>query len=215
MSGCVNAYTNATWPPMTHERPSLTSDFFSDALVSKAILVTAQCVDSIIRTRGTVSPESTRPGVKCSSNWTPTHLREIPCASKGLEEVDIQNLYTTPPEQLTDEELLLNTFCVNDHQRKSYTVWEKQHPKYLFCRKPYRYSTFQVQYHMTYKDTWESSPSLTFDFFRDTLFIKDILVTVQCADSIITFVDSNSQDTLLPKRSTWTQKILPQTDVRL
>ena len=73
----------------------------------------------------------------------------MPCASKGLEEGDIQKLHTTPPEQLTDEELLLSTFCVDDLQRKSSAAWDKQHPKCLFCRKPYRYRTFQVQYHMT------------------------------------------------------------------
>ena len=40
--------------------------------------------------------------------------------SKGLEEGDIQKLHTPPPEQLTDEELLLSTFCVvDDLQRKS------------------------------------------------------------------------------------------------
>ncbi len=39
------------------------------------------------------------------------------CVSKGLEEDDIQKLYTTAPEQLTDEELLLSTFCVDDLQR--------------------------------------------------------------------------------------------------
>ena len=56
---------------------------------------------------------------------------------------------------------------------------------------------------------------LTFDFLSDPLVRKTILVTAQCADSIITFVDSSAKDTLLPKRSTWTQKILPQTDARL
>ena len=73
----------------------------------------------------------------------------MPRASKGLEEGDIQKLHTTPPEQLTDEELLLSTFCVDDLQRKSSAGWDKQHPKCLFCRKPYRYRTFQVQCHMT------------------------------------------------------------------
>ena len=56
---------------------------------------------------------------------------------------------------------------------------------------------------------------LTFDFFSDPLVRKVILVTVKCADSIITFVDSTGKDTLLSKRSTWSQKLLPQTDVRL
>ena len=73
----------------------------------------------------------------------------MPSVSKGLEEGDKQKLHTTPPEQLTDEELLLSTFCVDDLQRKSSAVWDKQHPKCLFCRKPYRYRTFQVQCHMT------------------------------------------------------------------
>jgi hypothetical protein len=73
----------------------------------------------------------------------------MPRVSKGLEEGDIQKLHTTPPEQLTDEELLLSTFCVDDLQRKSSAAWDKQHPKCLFCRKPYRYRTFQVQCHMT------------------------------------------------------------------
>ncbi len=41
----------------------------------------------------------------------------MPRASKGLEEGDIQKMYTTPPEQLTDEELLLTTFCVVDEER--------------------------------------------------------------------------------------------------
>ena len=71
------------------------------------------------------------------------------CDAQGLEEDDIQKLHTTPPEQLTDEELLLSTFCVDDLQRKSSTVWDKQDPKCLFWRKPYRYRTFQVQCHMT------------------------------------------------------------------
>ncbi len=49
---------------------------------------------------------------------------EMPRASKGLEEGDIQKLHTTPPEQLTDEELLLSTFCVDDLQRKSSAGWD-------------------------------------------------------------------------------------------
>ncbi len=32
---------------------------------------------------------------------------------------------------------------------------------------------------------------------------------------MITFAGSSAKDTLLPKRSTWTQKILPQTDDHL
>jgi hypothetical protein len=56
---------------------------------------------------------------------------------------------------------------------------------------------------------------LTFDFFSDPLVRKAILVTAQCADSIITFAGSSAKDTLLPKRSTWTQKILPQTDAHV
>ena len=38
---------------------------------------------------------------------------------------------------------------------------------------------------------------LTFDFFRDPLVLKSILVTAKCADSIITFPDSSAKDTLL------------------
>ena len=53
---------------------------------------------------------------------------------------------------------------------------------------------------------------LTFDFFSDPLVRKALLVTAKCADSIITFVGSSAKDTLLTKRSTWTQKVLPQTD---
>ncbi len=51
---------------------------------------------------------------------------------------------------------------------------------------------------------------LIFDFFSDPRVHKAILVTVQCADSIITFSDSSTKDTLMSKRIT--QKILPQTD---
>ena len=36
---------------------------------------------------------------------------------------------------------------------------------------------------------------LTFDFFSDPLVRKAILVTAQCADSIITFADSSAKDT--------------------
>ena len=56
---------------------------------------------------------------------------------------------------------------------------------------------------------------LTFDFFSDPLVRKAILVTAKCADSIITLAGSSAKDTLPSKRSTWTQKILPQTDVHL
>jgi hypothetical protein len=43
--------------------------------------------------------------------------REIP-RTEGLEEVEIQKLDTTVPEHLTDDELLLSTFCVEDLDRK-------------------------------------------------------------------------------------------------
>jgi hypothetical protein len=33
---------------------------------------------------------------------------------KGLEKVEIQKLHTTTPEHLTDDELLLSTFCAED-----------------------------------------------------------------------------------------------------
>jgi hypothetical protein len=56
---------------------------------------------------------------------------------------------------------------------------------------------------------------LTFDFFSDTLVPKAILVTVQCADSIITSSSTHGKDTVLPRRTTWTTKILPATDDRL
>jgi hypothetical protein len=56
---------------------------------------------------------------------------------------------------------------------------------------------------------------LTFDFFSDTLVRKDILVTVQCADSIITSSNTHGKDAVLPRRTTWTAKILPATDDRL
>ncbi len=51
----------------------------------------------------------------------------MPRTSKGLEEGDIQKLHTTPPEQLTGEELLLSTLCVvDDLQRKSSAVSDKR-----------------------------------------------------------------------------------------
>jgi hypothetical protein len=56
---------------------------------------------------------------------------------------------------------------------------------------------------------------LTFDFFSDPLVCKAILVTVQCTDSIITFSSTHGKDTILPRRNTWTAKILPATDDRL
>jgi hypothetical protein len=37
---------------------------------------------------------------------------------KGLEEAEIQKLHTTAPEYLTDDELLLSTFCAEDLDRK-------------------------------------------------------------------------------------------------
>jgi hypothetical protein len=56
---------------------------------------------------------------------------------------------------------------------------------------------------------------LTFDFFSDPLVRKIILVTAQCADSIITISRTHGKDTILPRRNTWTVKIHPSTDVRL
>jgi hypothetical protein len=56
---------------------------------------------------------------------------------------------------------------------------------------------------------------LTFDFFRDPVVRKSILVTVQYADSIITFSTSSSKDMLLTRRKGWTHKILPTTDAHL
>ena len=56
---------------------------------------------------------------------------------------------------------------------------------------------------------------LTFDFFSDPLVHKAILVTVQCADSIITSSSTHAKDTVLPSRTTRTAKILPATDDRL
>ena len=38
------------------------------------------------------------------------------------------------------------------------------------------------------------------------------MVTVQCTDSIITFFNTYGKDTILPGRTTWTDKILPVTD---
>ena len=56
---------------------------------------------------------------------------------------------------------------------------------------------------------------LTFDFFSDPLVHKSILVTVQCADSIITSSNTDGKDTVLPRRNTWTSKNLTTTDDRL
>jgi hypothetical protein len=56
---------------------------------------------------------------------------------------------------------------------------------------------------------------LTFDVFSDTLVSKAILVTAQCADSIITFSSTHGKDTVLHRRTTWTAKILAATDDRL
>ena len=54
---------------------------------------------------------------------------------------------------------------------------------------------------------------LTFDFFSDPLVRKAILVTAQCADSIITSSSTHGKDTVLPRRKT--AKNLPATDDRL
>ena len=40
-------------------------------------------------------------------------------------------------------------------------------------------------------------------------------MTVECADSIITFSSTDGKDTILTRRNTWTAKILPVTDDRL
>ena len=44
---------------------------------------------------------------------------------KGLQEDDIQNLHTTEPEQLTDQELLLSTISGTDLVRKHSVGWDK------------------------------------------------------------------------------------------
>jgi hypothetical protein len=51
----------------------------------------------------------------------------------GLEEAEIQKLHTTAPEHLTDDELLLSTFCAEDLARKHSGGWDNDHPKCLFC----------------------------------------------------------------------------------
>ncbi len=56
-------------------------------------------------------------------------------------------LHTTAPEHLTDDELLLSTFCAEDLDRKHSGGWDNDHPKCLFCDKGYR--TFVTQCHMT------------------------------------------------------------------
>ena len=56
---------------------------------------------------------------------------------------------------------------------------------------------------------------LTFDFFSDPLVHKAIVVTEQCADSIITSSSTHGKDTVLPRRNTWTAKNLTATDDRL
>ncbi len=56
---------------------------------------------------------------------------------------------------------------------------------------------------------------LTFDFFSDTLVRQAILVTPQCVDSIITSSSTHGKDTVLPRRTTWTTKILTVTEDRL
>jgi hypothetical protein len=51
--------------------------------------------------------------------------------------------------------------------------------------------------------------------FSDTLVRKAILVTAQCADSIITSSSTHVKDTVLPRRTTGTAKILSATDDHL
>ena len=43
---------------------------------------------------------------------------------QGLEEAEIQKLHTTAPEHLTDDELLLSTFCAEDLPRKHSGGWD-------------------------------------------------------------------------------------------
>ena len=52
---------------------------------------------------------------------------------KGSQEDDIQELHTTAPEQLTDQELLLSTISAADLDRKHSVGWDKECPKCLFC----------------------------------------------------------------------------------
>ena len=60
--------------------------------------------------------------------------REMP-RKRGLEEAEIQKLHTTAPEHLTDDELLLSTFCAEDLVRKHSGGWDNDHPKCRFCDK--------------------------------------------------------------------------------
>ena len=56
--------------------------------------------------------------------------------------------------------------------------------------------------HEDFVSAWRETvlgKGLTFDFFSDPLVRKDILVTVQCADSIITFSSTYGKDTILPR----------------
>jgi hypothetical protein len=46
--------------------------------------------------------------------------REMP-RKKGLGDAEIQKLHTTAPEHLTDDELLLSTFCAEGLARKHST----------------------------------------------------------------------------------------------
>jgi hypothetical protein len=57
--------------------------------------------------------------------------REMP-RKKGLEEAEIQKMYTTTPEHLTDDELLLSTLCEEDLVRKQSGGWDNDHPKFRF-----------------------------------------------------------------------------------
>ncbi len=58
-------------------------------------------------------------------------------------------LTSTAPEHLTDDELLLNTLCAEDLDRKHSRGWDNDHPKCRFCDKGYRFRTFATQCHMT------------------------------------------------------------------
>ena len=71
--------------------------------------------------------------------------------------------------------------------------------------------------HENFVTTWTDTvdKGLTFDFFSDPLVRKDILVTVQCVDSIITFSSTKDKYTTSPRRTVWTAKILSETDDRL
>ncbi len=80
----------------------------------------------------------------------PTQCAQITilCYSVANED-DIQKLLTTAPEQLTDQELLLSTISAADLSRKHSDGWDKEHPKFLFWDKAYRFWTFTVRCHMT------------------------------------------------------------------